>query len=467
MWCCCRQVMEQSLTRLRGGGLVESCWEAGRLAALARLDLLEDGRDPEFEELVQLAAAVCGAPVAMVGFLAADRHVVKAVVGRPGSSVPRAGALCEVPIRTGSALVVGDLPADEVLAQHPAVTGPDGVRAYAGAPVCDEDGTAIGTLCVLDTRPRPFSLVQVQTLTTLAHQVTTLLRVRRRDVQLQVAAQVLHAAMDRAPVGIAVIDVHEGRAGRLGQVNPAYCALVGRTAQELAQLTVLELTHPDDLGDDGPSLARVVAGSPEVRLKRYLRPDGSVVWAEVTGSPLVTVDGRVETVVIHAIDVTDRLARESDLLDQARTDPLTGLANRTFLLEWLAAHPSGVIAYLDLDGFKPVNDQHGHDVGDAVLKRVAERLRGALRAGDLLARVGGDEFVAVLDTDLADAAATVERLHDVMADAFNIGQAVAHLSVSAGLATIRHGAWQDALTAADTAMYQRKRQRRQPATKAE
>ena len=99
--------------------------------------------------------------------------------------------------------------------------------------------------------------------------------------------------------------------------------------------------------------------------------------------------GRGDKILVHVTDVTDRRQREAELLDEVRRDPLTRLPNRTHLLERLAGNPTGVVTYLDLDGFKPVNDTHGHTSGDAVLARLAERMRGALRAGDLLARVGG------------------------------------------------------------------------------
>jgi len=155
---------------------------------------------------------------------------------------------------------------------------------------------------------------------------------------------------------------------------------MGRTAQELADLTYLDLTHSDDLVDDLPTLARIAAGAVQVRLKRYVRPDGAVMLAEVVYTPLHGVDGTGDKVPVHVTDVTDRRQREAELLDEAPRDPLTGLPNRTHLLERLAGSPTKVVAYLDLDGFKPVNDAHGHTAGDAVLARPAEHMRGALRA---------------------------------------------------------------------------------------
>ena len=433
--------------------------ERARLLALERLALVNEGVDSDFLELAQLAAAVCGTPVAAVGFLGAERHVLRAVVGADVPSIPRAEALCEVPIDSGVALIVSDLLSDEALRTHPITVGPLAVRAYAGVPVVDDEGVAVGTLCVIDSQPRPFTLLQVQTLTTLAHQVTTLLSLRRRDSDLRRLTEVVRASFDHSPAGVAVIALDDHRPGLLGDVNPAYCRLMGRTAQELAGLTYLDLTHSDDLVDDLPALARIAAGAVQVRLKRYVRPDGAVIWAEVVCTPLHGVDGTVDKVLMHVTDVTDRRQREAELLDEARRDPLTGLPNRTHLLERLAGSPTGVVAYLDLDGFKPVNDEHGHAVGDAVLARLAERMRGALRAGDLLARVGGDEFVAVLEGDLDVASATVERLRAVVAEPVRIMGTSVHVTISGGLAPIRDGDALSALAAADAAMYAAKRAR--------
>lgn len=357
--------------------------ERAWLVSLERLALVDEGIDSDSLELVQLAGAVCGTQVAAVGFLGAERHVLRAVVGADVRSIPRAEALCEVPIGSGVALIVSDLLSDEVLRTHPTTVGPLAVRANAGVPVLDE-GVAVGTLCVIDSRPRPFT-----------------------QMQMQVTAP-------RFPV---------------------------------------TSTPSDDLVDDLPTLARIAAGAVQVRLKRYVRPDGAVIRIEVMCTPLHGVDGAVDKVLVHVTDVTDRPQREAELLDEARRDLLTGLPNRTHLLERLAGSPTGVVAYLDLDGFTPVNDAHGHTVGDAVLARLAERMRGALRAGDLLARSGGDEFVAVLGGDLDVASATVQRLRAVVAEPMRTMGTTVRVTISSGLAPIRDGDALAALEAADAAMY--------------
>jgi len=162
-----------------------------------------------------------------------------------------------------------------------------------------------------------------------------------------------------------------------------------------------------------------------------------------------------------------RLAAEHELRIKAATDPLTGLPNRRTFQEELAAalrrtgRPTATaLALIDIDHFKRINDSHGHNIGDDVLVRVAEILRGATRDGDVLARVGGEEFALILrDTSLTRATAMVERLRHLIAEAQPEAAGIRHrLSVSIGTALGRSGQPSNALfTAADEALYEAKR----------
>ena len=420
---------------------------------------LVDSGDPAFTELADLAAALLGAPIAAVTMLDATTLHVLGAHGAPTDPLPRDLALCDTTVRTARPLVVPALGKDERFASH--VARSIGVQAYAGAPVHDADGTVVGTLCVLDTKERAFSTLQVQALVTLASQVTTLVVLRQRERQLRVTGEALSAAIVQSPVGIVTIAQRGPRTGKLLGANPALCRLLGRTADELAQLGCHDITHPEDVPASDALVADLVSGRVQTGrgTKRFLRPGGQVVWAEVTATVLHDAVGEPEQVLFHCLDVTDRMAREAELVSLALQDPLTGLPNRTHLVERLSSLPTDretVLVYLDLDGFKPVNDNLGHAVGDQVLVRLAERMRGALRAGDLLCRVGGDEFVAVLTSDLPSARSTAQRLLDVLAEPVTVGPARVSLGASAGLAAVTSG-WEAALEAADAAMYAAKR----------
>ena len=147
--------------------------------------------------------------------------------------------------------------------------------------------------------------------------------------------------------------------------------------------------------------------------------DGTVTWCALALTRLPT-GGTGPDVLVQLVDVTARREVELALAAQAQHDPLTGLANRTALAERLSgllapSGPGALLVLLDLDGFKAVNDTHGHAAGDAVLVAVAARLGAVVRADDLVVRLGGDEFVVACPCPLDSAVArTVEltaRLH--------------------------------------------------------
>lgn len=174
--------------------------------------------------------------------------------------------------------------------------------------------------------------------------------------------------------------------------------------------------------------------------------------------------------------VAELQAVNAQLAASSRTDHLTGLPNRRLLIEQLEgligrsarAEACVLVAFIDLDGFKAINDAHGHESGDAFLRAIAGRLTGALGAGDFLARLGGDEFVVigpgpVLGEDASDAVAALgRRLGDCTVGDFALGaQRIAYAGASVGTVAVdpRLCSADHALRQADAAMYERKRAR--------
>jgi diguanylate cyclase (GGDEF)-like protein/PAS domain S-box-containing protein len=181
------------------------------------------------------------------------------------------------------------------------------------------------------------------------------------------------------------------------------------------------LIHPDDRAKVGEAMARLLektsdGSSIEFRLTTA---DGTLRWVENRYVPVRDADGRLVEVEGIVIDITERKAADEKIAELARTDNLTGLANRATFRERLhqcfAAAQRGAlpfaVLYLDLDSFKPVNDVHGHPTGDLLLQEVAKRLRACSRETDLIARLGGDEF-AILQTELTEAAENAGELAD-------------------------------------------------------
>ncbi|MBP6438847.1 MAG: GGDEF domain-containing protein [Thermomonas sp.] len=177
---------------------------------------------------------------------------------------------------------------------------------------------------------------------------------------------------------------------------------------------------------------------------------------------LLELRGKLETRVQQR---TTELEAANQRLEQlSRTDALTGLANRRCFVEAAAAHLRASPARLlmiDIDHFKRINDTHGHETGDAALRAVADALGQGLRSGELLARWGGEEFIALLE-DADDASARAERMRAaVAATCVQSGDAALRLSASFGLARVaRGGALDAAIARADEALYRAKREGR-------
>ncbi len=266
--------------------------------------------------------------------------------------------------------------------------------------------------------------------------------------------------------------------GRLLEANPAFLAMTGLAPDELAGLSLPDLTPAPVPDQDAKLLADLrrhgVYGPLERECKRK---DGSRFQVLVTGMRASGPDGR-RFVWSIAQDITQRKAMESQLRQAAHFDALTGLANRVLLTQQIEQcirralqEPQRRFAllYLDLDQFKVINDSLGHGIGDRVLQELAARLRTTLRSSDLVARsrthaaarLGGDEFVVLIDdiAATADATAVAERIIESLASPLKLRGRELHLSTSIGIVTseLGHHCAEDYLRDADTAMYEAKR----------
>jgi diguanylate cyclase (GGDEF)-like protein/PAS domain S-box-containing protein len=280
---------------------------------------------------------------------------------------------------------------------------------------------------------------------------------------LKRVTQQFRSAFDNAPIGMALV----GLQGQWLDVNQALCDLVGYTIDELHELTFQDITHPDDLDADLALVEDVLAGRRATYQmhKRYLHADGRVIWALLSVSLATDENGDPLHFISQIQDVSERRELEEKLRHQAEHDPLTGLANRRRFeqelerqIERCARHGErAALAVLDLDSFKAVNDQYGHAAGDKLLATVGEAMHARLRATDLAARVGGDEFALILigvDEDTAETAAA--SIVAAIGDHARAAGLTAGASV--GLTMIEPGASADELFArADRAMYAAKR----------
>lgn len=274
-------------------------------------------------------------------------------------------------------------------------------------------------------------------------------------------------AMENAPVGMALVDLE----WRLMAVNRAFAEMMGSTVAALKGTPFSALSHPHDLQAERDQLQRLYDGlQAHFSLeKRYVRADGNVVWAVLDVALVRYAGGAPDHYVVQVRDSTDDRLHSELMAHRAMHDPLTGLANRLLMQDVLqsvlelpdATERVGVIA-VDLDGFKGLNDRFGHATGDNALVHVAGVLRSATAGRGTVARIGGDEFVIVVqDPDCSKA------LHEI-AGAIHAGlkrplqvkrhQLTIHCSLGIAMAdqdTISGGA-PSLLSAADAAMYRAK-----------
>ncbi|HGN2132715.1 TPA: diguanylate cyclase [Pseudomonas aeruginosa] len=255
-------------------------------------------------------------------------------------------------------------------------------------------------------------------------------------------------------------------------VNPALCQLLGQTRETLIGHPYYELLGEDDLARARQPFQRAMqSGAGKTFAIPLQRADSSLGYFEATVSLIHDLQGELRGYRGIVRDVSDQIAYQQQLLEMAYRDPLTGLGNRKAFDEQLGqallrAGSGGselALLYLDLDRFKEVNDRFGHDVGDALLKAVAERVRSTLRQPDKAYRLGGDEFAVLLeDSQENNPQRLAERLLAALVQPLALnGERIDFVTPSIGIALYpRHAGDAEGLVrAADSAMYQAKRQR--------
>ncbi|MGH8112477.1 MAG: diguanylate cyclase domain-containing protein [Rhodanobacteraceae bacterium] len=272
----------------------------------------------------------------------------------------------------------------------------------------------------------------------------------------------LAEVLDLMPDAVCVVDAE----GRLLFVNASFQRIFGYAPEEVLGREIFSLVHPDDREMTTEQAERVTAGELQRHFRnRYVHKDGHTV--DIQWSARWLPEHRVRIGVGH--EVTDLRRAERELEHRANHDSLTGLVNRDRLrtelqaaIDQAAEEGSGLaVLYIDLDGFKRVNDRGGHAVGDRLLRELAGRMQRAVRQGDLVARIGGDEFVVLLPDcrDVQAARKVADSLRACLTAPYRLPAGLFPLDASIGMATFpADGADAEALLMhADRAMYAAKR----------
>jgi diguanylate cyclase (GGDEF)-like protein/PAS domain S-box-containing protein len=290
---------------------------------------------------------------------------------------------------------------------------------------------------------------------------TDVTRLKEADAAIRLSASVFEATSE----GVMVTDT----AGAIVAVNPALCRITAYAEHEI--LGQSPRLMQSDRHEHGfyQTLWRVLLRTGQWKGEVWCRrKEGAVFLAGVSISGIRDRTGCLVRYVFVVSDVSDRHEKDERIRHMALHDGLTALPNRTLLMERLnqllaiaARDPRGIaVLFLDLDGFKAINDRLGHDAGDGVLKTVAQRLQDALRATDTVARLGGDEFVILLDNAADFDAVTlvakqvISRINEPMV--FSGQEARVGMSIGIALHPVDGTTADELLKAADDAMYRAK-----------
>jgi diguanylate cyclase (GGDEF)-like protein/PAS domain S-box-containing protein len=289
-------------------------------------------------------------------------------------------------------------------------------------------------------------------------------RVRKTRAEEQL--WLMSAAVDQSA---SMVLVHDAK-GRLQYVNNAFADFTGYGVEDFVRLQGDELFFCESAGEVCGSIRPTVLMGEEWRGEvSHSTRSGDHFWAMLTVSPVQDAHGRITHMITVMEDITDKKLLERTLERQAYFDSLTGLPNRDMMAQRLQReihaadrhdHVSALMM-LDLDRFKEVNDTHGHDAGDQLLKLAAARLTGCVRATDTVSRQGGDEFTILVTriSDPSDAEVVARKILSELNRPFDLEQGEVRVGASLGLAFLVKGGPHDPGTLArnaDQALYQAK-----------
>lgn len=436
--------------------------EEERLAALAASGLLAARADGSFARMAEFVRSSFDVSMTAISSVEREQQTLFATCGLDAGAIPRDLAFCSRTVALDRTTVILDASLEPRWADNPLVTSGPEVRFYAGVPL-RMDGHVVGTLCILDPRPRNrFSPADRQRLEALGELVVDMVRLHASSTAREAGAIRFECMAETIPDAMIVSDED----GRIVYWNSGATRIFGHDAAEAEGMQISDLLPPRFRYRSGDFAAMFDEPVGHTRQIEALAKDGRTFTVEFSLTRW-REDGRARYGAVVR-DVSARVAAETTLHELAHRDSLTGLPNRTVLMSVLGKatsgdDPTGVLL-VDLDGFKEVNDRLGHAAGDDVLRTACARLLAAVSPTDVVARLGGDEFVVVVEgcADPLRLSATADAIVAAMEEPFAAGEQHLNLGASVGIAlSPSHARGADELLSiADLALYQAKREGR-------
>ncbi len=474
-----RRTTDQSVTQHLSRHAPSHPREEERLARLLSYDILDTENDVILNQLTALAARITGCPIALISLIDRDRQWLKSHYGLDVEESPRDDAFCAHTIMDADkVMLITDAMMDERFVFNPFVTGEPHIRFYAGVPLHNGDKLAIGSLCVIDREPKELSEEQIKSLKDIALIVMGYLEVYRSNRHLthlmlkekQIYNRLLSMSSDMTS---ASITLEEALQNILNNLDPSLgwlsCRINNLTSQRLPDIRMNPNLPKDPKLDPiwkeiesqahkavlekqkTAFLSSSATGLKYAYLVVPVRNRGKLVARiELIYPDHRKADPRIKEVFdIMSVTlgiVAERELATMELKHRANHDALTGAINRTLFLEELqkgileakCSHPDAVLLFLDLDGFKEVNDNFGHQIGDRLLVEVTNRLRSLSREKDILGRLSGDEFVLLVrHLDITeDLEPLLKRIQRHISQPFMLGDLEIRITSSIGAAIL-------------------------------
>lgn len=291
--------------------------ETRRLAALASYEILDTPTEAAFDEVAALASQICETPIAVVNLIGEGRQFFKAEVGLGVRETPLETSFCAKAILEEDFLIVPDATKDTRFDGNPLVTGEPGLRFYAGALLKTDEGLPIGTLCVLDVRPRDLSPVQQQALRVLAHQVMTQLELRSA-LKERKEREARHSAIVESATDYAIIATD--LSGIVTEWNSGAQLILGWTEDEMVGQSAERFFTPEDReqGIVEKEMRNAVDQGRGMDERWHLRKNGQRFWASGEMMPLIEKDALVGYIKILRNRTEEKLQADQLLASEAR-----------------------------------------------------------------------------------------------------------------------------------------------------
>lgn len=248
--------------------------EAERLAALEKYNILDTLPEEEFDRITKIASLICGVPIALISLIDKERQWFKSKVGLDASQTPRDISFCQYAITGESLFEIEDATKDERFLSNPLVTAHPNIKFYAGYPLVDPEGYALGTLCVIDREQRKLSNEQQEALELLAKEVVSQIVSRKKNGEKDKLEKLFNLSLDMICIA--------GTDGYFKKINPAFTLTLGWTKEELLAKPFFEFIHPDDVSSTFKEIEKLSHGEKTIDFEnRFITKNGdylSINW---------------------------------------------------------------------------------------------------------------------------------------------------------------------------------------------